>query len=95
MLSTFSGQVGFWLISFLWGWLVSMPHTLAAGVPAEARPTKFGAVRFAGLAVFAAGFLVESAADLQKWVFKGANPGKCPVDVPAGVRLVDALPTSL
>jgi protein-S-isoprenylcysteine O-methyltransferase Ste14 len=67
-----SGQVGFWLISFLWGWLVSLPHTLAAGVPLAERPP-FGPWHIAGLAVFALGFALESTADWQKWIFK-ADP---------------------
>lgn len=82
-LSTFSGQVGFWFISFLWGWLVSLPHTLAAGVPINERPV-FGAVHRGGLAIFALGLCIETAADLQKWVFKAdiANKGKfCDVGV--------------
>ena len=82
-LSTFSGQFGFWLISFLWGWLVSLPHTLATGVPLAERPP-FGRVHIAGLALFATGFALETAADLSKWVFKAseANAGKfCDVGV--------------
>ena len=71
-LSTTSGQIGFWFISFLWGWLVSLPHTLAAGVPTAERPS-FGAVHIAGLSLFALGFIIETAADLSKWTFK-ANP---------------------
>ncbi|OLP78239.1 hypothetical protein AK812_SmicGene41609 [Symbiodinium microadriaticum] len=34
---------GFWFISFAWGWLVFLPHSLAAGVPAVLRPP-FGAL---------------------------------------------------
>ena len=82
-LSTTSGQVGFWVISFAWGWLVSLPHTLAAGVPVAERPP-FGAVHVIGLTLFAAGFFVETAADWQKWLFKAndANRGKfCDVGV--------------
>lgn len=82
-LSTSSGQIGFWVISFLWGWLVSLPHTLAAGVPVAERPS-FGAVHVAGLALFVVGLAIESAADLQKWRFKAdvANAGKfCAVGV--------------
>lgn len=82
-LSTFSGQFGFWLISFLWGWLVSLPHTLATGVPLAERPP-FGRVHIMGLALFAIGFALETAADLSKWAFKGsaANAGKfCDIGV--------------
>ena len=82
-LSTFSGQFGFWFISFLWGWLVSLPHTLATGVPIGERPP-FGRVHVAGLTMFALGLLLETAADLSKWFFKAssANAGKfCDVGV--------------
>ena len=82
-LSTFSGAFAFWFISLAWGWLVSLPHTLAAGVPVAARPA-FGSWHKAGLAVFAAGFLLESSADLSKYLFKAnaANAGKfCDVGV--------------
>ena len=65
-LSTTSGMIGFWTISFLWGFLVSLPHVLGAGVPVGERP-KFGRVHAAGVAVFLAGFLIETTADLQKW----------------------------
>ena len=82
-LSTTSGQAGFWTISFAWGWLVSLPHTLAAGVPLAERP-EFGAVHLAGVALFLTGFFIESAADYQKWLFKAdsANNGRfCDVGV--------------
>jgi len=82
-LSTTSGQVGFWTISFLWGWLVSLPHTLAASVPVGERPA-FGPVHVAGLVLFVAGLAIETAADWQKWLFKAdaANRGKfCDVGV--------------
>ena len=82
-LSTTSGQVGFWTISFLWGYLVSLPHTLAATVPIAERPA-FGAIHIGGLILFALGLAVESAADWQKWTFKldKGNAGKfCNVGV--------------
>lgn len=71
-LSNLSGQIGFWFISFLWGVVVSLPHTLAAGVPVAERP-RFGSGHIAGLGIFALGFLIEVTADLSKWFFK-ANP---------------------
>jgi len=82
-LSTTSGQVGFWTISFLWGWLVSLPHTLAAGVPVASRP-RLGWGSVGSLLLFGLGLLIETAADTQKWFFKGdpANNGKfCDVGV--------------
>ena len=68
-LSTTSGAFGFWFISFAWGVLVSLPHSIAAGVPVAQRP-KLGAAHLAGLALFAAGFVGETVADLQKTAFK-------------------------
>ena len=76
ILSTTSGAFGFWAISFLWGWVVSLPHTVAAGVPLAVRPA-FGPLHVAGIALFASGLTVETAADVQKWLFKQdpANKG--------------------
>jgi len=76
LLSTTSGAGSFLFISFLWGWLVCLPHTLGAGVPLAARPA-FGAVHAAGAALFGAGLSLETAADAQKWLFKqdAANKG--------------------
>ena len=78
MLSTVSGAATFWVASFLWGWLVSLPHTLAAGVPVAARPAGVPLLAKFGALMFAAGFAVETVADLQKWAFKNdaANAGK-------------------
>jgi len=83
VLSTTSGAFGFWAISFLWGWLVSLPHTLAAGVPVASRP-RLGWGSVGSLLLFGLGLLIETAADTQKWFFKGdpANKGKfCDVGV--------------
>ena len=75
VLSTNSGAFGFWFISFAWGWVVSLPHVIAAGVPVAGRP-RFGSspLDFVGLALYAVGLAVESSADYQKWAFK-ADPG--------------------
>lgn len=83
-LSTATGAFGFWLISFLWGFIVSLPHTLAAGVPLNGRPAFGGAVTFAGMLLYGTGLSLETAADAQKWLFKKdpANGGKfCDVGV--------------
>jgi len=68
-LATTKGAFGFWFISFAWGWLVFLPHSLAAGVPAVLRPP-FGALDCLGLGCFVTGLAVESLADWQKWRFK-------------------------
>jgi len=85
VLATPSGTAAFWAISFAWGVAVSLPHTLAAGLPAAAVP-RFGsaAVDYIGGGLFLTGLCVESAADLSKWQFKGepGNNGKfCDVGV--------------
>jgi len=69
ILSTVSGAAGFWFISLAWGWFVSLPHTLAAGVPAFAA-SKIGPVSLAGFAMYVVGLVLETVADLQKWRFK-------------------------
>jgi len=84
VLSTTSGAFGFWFISFVWGWVVSLPHTVAAGVPVAARPRvgMWGTV--ASLSIFGAGFILETLADVQKYMFKQnpANRGRfCDVGV--------------
>jgi steroid 5-alpha reductase family enzyme len=83
-LSTTAGAFGFWLISFLWGFVVSLPHTLAAGVPLASRPPFGGIASWGGMAMYAVGLFLETAADGQKWMFKEnpANRGKfCDVGV--------------
>lgn len=77
-LASTSGAVGFWTVSCLWGWLVSLPHTLAAATPVQARPPFGRAADIAGLLLFGLGLAVESVADWQKWTFKQdpANRGR-------------------
>ena len=82
-LSTTTGAFGFWAASFLWGWIVSLPHTLAATVT-KGRPPFGGASDVLALAIFCAGLALETTADGQKWAFKQdpANRGKfCDVGV--------------
>ena len=69
-LSTTSGAFGFWFISFAWGWFVSLPHTLAASVPAASVPAMRTGCSVLGLGLFAVGIVVETLADAQKWAFK-------------------------
>eukprot|EP00438_Fugacium_kawagutii_P028569 Skav232558 [mRNA] locus=scaffold3309:79915:80802:- [translate_table: standard] len=72
VLSTNAGAFAFWFISFAWGWVVFLPHALAAGVSSTLRPP-LGWCDVLGIAMFAAGFLVETVSDWQKWQFK-KNP---------------------
>jgi len=68
-LASTSGAVGFWTVSCLWGWLVSLPHTIAAATPGP-RPSFGRASDVAGLLLLGLGLAVESLADWQKWRFK-------------------------
>ena len=70
ILSSPTGAFGFWLISFAWGWFVSLPHTLAASVPAASVPGMRAGCSVLGLGLYAVGLVVETLADAQKWAFK-------------------------
>lgn len=74
-LSTTTGAFGFWLISFLWGLVTALPHSLGAG--STYRPP-MGASAAAGGALFLFGLFWEVVSDFQKWAFKqdAANRGK-------------------
>ena len=70
ILSTASGAFGFWSISLAWGYMVALPHTLAAASSVAMR-SRFGSfLDLAGVGLFAAGLLLETSADYQKWMFK-------------------------
>lgn len=81
VLATSTGAFGFWFISFAWGWFVSLPHTLAAGV--EKAPP-LGACSALGLGMFVVGLVIETLADVQKWRFK-QNPATARAFCDAGV----------
>ena len=84
ILSTNTGAFGFWFISFMWGFIVSLPHIIAAGVPLAGRPAFGGLATYGGMLMYAIGLALETAADGQKWMFKqnAANAGKfCDVGV--------------
>lgn len=65
-LSTTTGAFGFWFISFLWGFVVSLPHTIATGVPLAGRPSFGGPLTWSGILLYAVGITLETAADGQK-----------------------------
>ena len=75
----------FWVFQMVWVWVVCLPCVFVnADLPAAAAPPLFApqgraaACDAAGLAMFAAGFAVEAAADLQKDRFRRdpANRGR-------------------
>mmetsp|Transcript_19040 Transcript_19040/g.28418 ORF Transcript_19040/g.28418 Transcript_19040/m.28418 type:complete len:387 (-) Transcript_19040:406-1566(-) len=75
-LSTFSGTVGFWFISALWGILTSLPHALGTTSSSPGNPF----FTIIGTALFLTGFAMETTADYQKTIFKQSNPtGFCNV----------------
>lgn len=71
-LSTTSGAATFWVISFLWGIICSLPHTLGTTSTSAGNPITLAI----GSTVYLLGLATESKADYQKWIFKKQNPGK-------------------
>lgn len=71
-LSTKSGVVFFWLISFFWGVISSLPHALGIGSTLEGNDIGL----YSGTIIYTVGLLIESIADYQKWTWKQSNPGK-------------------
>jgi len=65
----------FWTISFLWGVLCSLPHTLGTTSPLPGNRN----ITLVGLGMFVLGFLVEATADFQKWQFKQQSESFCSV----------------
>eukprot|EP00523_Entomoneis_sp_CCMP467_P020335 CAMPEP_0168862814 /NCGR_PEP_ID=MMETSP0727-20121128/18632_1 /TAXON_ID=265536 /ORGANISM="Amphiprora sp., Strain CCMP467" /LENGTH=301 /DNA_ID=CAMNT_0008917871 /DNA_START=71 /DNA_END=972 /DNA_ORIENTATION=- len=61
----------FWFVSALWGIVTALPHTLGTtNLQHGGTPLTNGL----GLGMFAVGWIVETVADYQKWVFKQSNP---------------------
>jgi len=71
--ATTSGTVTFWVLSFLWGFVVLMPHSMSC-FAASSAPLDGAGYAAAGLAAVA--FVVEAVADWQKWTFKNKPEGK-------------------
>ena len=69
------GCVGFWFVSFVWGWLTLLPHALGASAPKVENKV----LRRSGLALFALGLATEVMADFQKFFFKRNHKGFCDV----------------
>ncbi|KAI2502287.1 DUF1295-containing protein [Fragilaria crotonensis] len=71
-------RCNFWVFSFLWGLVASLPHTLGTTSLAPGLPI----TSYCGCALYAIGLAFETLADLQKWTFKQEHPGQfCNVGV--------------
>jgi len=70
-----TAMANFWAVSFLWGAVAALPHTLAAGA---ARPPALGALGVGAALLAGCGIATESVADWQKHSFKSepSNAGK-------------------
>ncbi len=68
---------GFWVFQMLWVWVVSLPVTVLASPAVRAYPQRpFGTARdIAGLVLFAVGFVLEAASDVQKYRFRARSGG--------------------
>ena len=62
---------GFWAFSALWGIVCGLPYSLGL-TSSRAATTGFGSAKSwqIGMTLFGAGWLLETTADYQKWVFK-------------------------
>ncbi|KAI4124015.1 MAG: hypothetical protein LQ338_005022 [Usnochroma carphineum] len=76
----FFSFLGFWVFQMIWVWTVSLPVTvLNSPNVTKFRQPAFGTGRdIAGVILFAAGFILESVSDVQKYRFRSdpANKGK-------------------
>lgn len=70
-LSTTAGTASFWFISFLWGVLCSLPHTIGTTSSNTGSPISLAI----GSVLYLLGLMTETKADYQKYIFKQTNPG--------------------
>mmetsp|Transcript_19463 Transcript_19463/g.37859 ORF Transcript_19463/g.37859 Transcript_19463/m.37859 type:complete len:337 (+) Transcript_19463:49-1059(+) len=71
--ATTQGTVVFWTLSFLWGFVVLLPHSMSSFA---AKQAPMDGVGIAASGVAALAFVVEAVADWQKWNFKLGPDGK-------------------
>jgi steroid 5-alpha reductase family enzyme len=65
----------FWIFQALVVWVAMLPATLAISVPGSTQPA-LGWLDYLGLALWSFGFIVETVADHQKFVFKNDPKNK-------------------
>ncbi|KAI5481109.1 DUF1295-domain-containing protein [Pseudohyphozyma bogoriensis] len=79
--------MGFWVFQLMWCWTVSLPVTIMCS-PNISDPYEHGglfvewgtAKDYAGLVMFAIGFICEVVADQQKYLFKSRKPSKSTIN---------------
>eukprot|EP00526_Cylindrotheca_closterium_P017018 CAMPEP_0113606918 /NCGR_PEP_ID=MMETSP0017_2-20120614/3110_1 /TAXON_ID=2856 /ORGANISM="Cylindrotheca closterium" /LENGTH=321 /DNA_ID=CAMNT_0000515493 /DNA_START=221 /DNA_END=1186 /DNA_ORIENTATION=+ /assembly_acc=CAM_ASM_000147 len=79
LLLTTTGTFQFWLVTFVWNVVCSVPYLLGLCNRGTSGILGGGAdsmVLKTGVAMYALGLGIETIADLQKFSFKRANPGK-------------------
>eukprot|EP00970_Alexandrium_tamarense_P014482 scaffold4172_cov212-Alexandrium_tamarense.AAC.4 len=64
----------FWIFSLLWGVIASLPHSL--GLTTSSSPSGNNLAMLIGTMIYTVGFLMETVADYQKWMYKQQNPGQ-------------------
>lgn len=64
--------VTFWVMSFLWGIVSSLPHSLGLASTSSGDELTL----WLGTIIYVMGLLMETFADYQKWTWKQQNPGK-------------------
>ncbi|KAI0367641.1 DUF1295-domain-containing protein [Pilatotrama ljubarskyi] len=84
--SHFFKFLGFWVGQILWVWVVSLPLIVlnSPAVTHRGQPAFGTASDIIGIILWILGWLIESTADLQKYLYKASNP---PTDKPIDVGL--------
>jgi steroid 5-alpha reductase family enzyme len=67
LLSTMSGSIQFWFITWIWNVVTSLPYLLA--LASDARSGNYWTTTL-GLILYVVGLSTETIADGQKWIFK-------------------------
>ncbi|KAG9241746.1 hypothetical protein BJ878DRAFT_212441 [Calycina marina] len=70
--------LGFWIAQMLWVWVVSLPVTIlnSPKVLAFAQPAFGTGCDVAGIILFTFGLILETASDIQKYIFKSRKNDK-------------------
>ncbi|KAH7106028.1 DUF1295-domain-containing protein [Auriculariales sp. MPI-PUGE-AT-0066] len=88
--SHFWSFMGFWIGQMLWVWIVSLPVTIlnspkSASVDGHSHPD-FGTGRdIAGVVIWGLGWLIETYADIHKFIWKQTHKGKQTAPMQSGL----------